>query len=131
VIGATDQWQEPCSQFVGTSEDVILFNRAIVQSELPACMFNLLTGAEPGLVGLFRMNGNGNDDSPVHNHAAPSGNVSFTPVYHSVWTDGDNAFSYLSITSLDGVPTPGVAAPSARLMATGPVITRAQSITID
>jgi hypothetical protein len=40
--------------FYGVIEDVALFNRALAQPELPACMFNLLTGSEPGLVAAVR-----------------------------------------------------------------------------
>jgi hypothetical protein len=128
MIGATQQVQEPYNQFAGVIEDVVLFNRGLAQQELPACMFNLLTGSEPGLVGLYRFNGNGYDDSPSRNDASPNGNVTYVPVYHCAWADGDNAFSYLSITSLHDVPQPGQRAQAPPAEPGGPAITRTQSL---
>ncbi len=130
LIGATQQTQEPYNQFVGVVEDVVLFNRGLSQQELPACMFNLLTGSEPGLVGLYRLNGNGYDDSPSRNDASPNGNVTYVPVYHCAWADGENAFSYLSITSLDGVAQPGQRAQARPTGPNGPAITRTQSLAV-
>jgi Concanavalin A-like lectin/glucanases superfamily len=111
--------------FYGVIEDVALFNRALAQPELPACMFNLLTGSEPGLVGLYRLNGDGRDDSPTRNDATPNNKVAYVPVYHCAWADGGNAFSYLSITSPGGAPPPGQPAP-----ALDEPVTRTQSLSV-
>jgi Concanavalin A-like lectin/glucanases superfamily len=134
MIGDTQQLHEP--RFAGVIEDVVLFSRALGQQELPACMFNLLTGSESGLAGLYRLNGNSQDDSRHRNHARLKGNVTYVPVYHCAWADGDNAFAYLSIASLDGVPKPGrrpqapPAGPVGPVGPVGPAITRTQSLPV-
>jgi hypothetical protein len=101
VIGTTDQTQQPHRQFVGTIEDVTLWNCAISATEISETMFNLLTGQEQGLVGFWAMDNSLADSSPTKNTGTPTGSVSFVPVFHATWVEGaPNAFSFATISNL-------------------------------
>ena len=116
VIGGTDQRQEPYNQFVGTIEDVTIWNRPIATDQILASMFNLLTGHEAGLVGLWAMNDSLADSSPTANGGSANGSVSFIPVFHATWVQGAaNAFSFVSIINQgSGSGAQGAAAPTSR-----------------
>lgn len=82
-------------------------------------MFNMLKGNEPGLVGFWGMDGNLNDGSPLHNHGTAEGSVDFVPVFHAVWAEGKNSYSYCAIGSstrnlerLRALQQPGAPGPS-------------------
>jgi hypothetical protein len=97
VVGATDQVQEPYNQFVGLLDDVALWNRGLSAQEILPTMFNGISGNEPGLVGYWPLNSDTQDGSPTHNNAAIVGNVTFVPVFHCIWVNGANAYSYCAI----------------------------------
>lgn len=94
-------------QFTGTLEDTTLFQRALTANEITACRFNLVTGTEPDLIGLWRMNGNLKDDLPLGNNGQIAGSVSFIPVFHTVWANGANAFAFVSMETRYGAPDYG------------------------
>ncbi|MBO1346412.1 MAG: hypothetical protein EBE86_002940 [Hormoscilla sp. GUM202] len=94
VIGYGDQQQ---LQFVGILEDVSIWNRALNQAEIKRTMFNKVTPEDPGLVGFWEMNRDFDDTSPTNNPATPIGPVSWVPVFHCVWAETVNAYSYCAI----------------------------------
>ncbi len=130
MMGGTDQTQEPHNQYTGILEDVTIFARALTREELIPTVFNLLTGSEPGLVGLWRMNDGLTDDSPSANTGTAHGNVSFVPVYHTTWADGANAFSFCSIRSLYGQAEPGDREAARETVGSPNVITQTQVVTV-
>ena len=132
LIGSTDQQQEPYRQFVGTVEDVTIWNSAIGINQINASMFNLLTGREPSLIGFWPMDKSFEDKSPIINGGTVSGQVSFVPVFHATWMQGgENAFSFASVVnrtraSGNGAPVTWVPAGPA----TGATVTRTQSLAV-
>src|SRR5262249_11736425 len=44
---------------------------------------------------------------PYQNDGQQSDSVSFIPVFHTVWSNGDNAFSYVSVETRYGTPDYG------------------------
>lgn len=135
VIGATDQQQEPNNQFVGTAEDVTIWNNAIGKNQITDSMFNLLTGQEPGLVGFWPMDNSLADKSPTKNNGTVNGHVSFVPVFHATWVQGGmNAFSFASVVNLatgsgKAAPAAGLTTGAART-ADVATVTRVQSLTV-
>ncbi len=118
-------------QFTGTLEDTTLFQRALTADQITACRFNLVTGNEPNLVGLWRMNGNAKDDSPLGNDGQLAGTVGFVPVFHTVWANGANAYSYVAMETRYGTPDygPHAGAPARAAAFTDPV-TRQQNLVV-
>ncbi len=106
-IGRTLIPNQTFAQFVGIIEDVTLFQRALSVNEITACRVNLITGKAANLVGLWRMNGNANDESPLGNNGRKAGTVSYVPVFHTVWANGANAFAYVSMETRYGTPDYG------------------------
>jgi hypothetical protein len=79
VIGSTDQWQEPFRQFIGSMDEVRIWNIALSQATIRAQMNAPLKGNESGLIGYYTFAGqNGNDSSPLRNNANPNGIVIYT-----------------------------------------------------
>src|ERR1700735_411866 len=97
MMGATAQIQEPYNQFVGILDDVAIWNRGLSAQEILPTMFNGIRGNEPGLVGYWDLNSNTNDTSPTHNNGSISGHVVFVPVFHCIWVNGANNYSYCAI----------------------------------
>jgi hypothetical protein len=129
LIGGTDQRQQPYNQFVGTIEDVTLWNCAIGAEQMAASMFNGLTGQESGLVGFWPMDRSFADRSRTGNAGSGNGQVSFVPVFHAVWLQaGRNAFSFASVGN------PGTAGPVAHdavaVGEAGAIVTRTQTVTV-
>lgn len=106
-MGKTIVPGQPYPQFTGTLEDVIFFQKALTNDQITACRFNLITRSDPGLVGLWRLNGDTTDDSPLQNDGQGGGAISFVPVFHTVWAQGDNGFSYVSMETRYGTPDYG------------------------
>jgi len=135
LIGGTDQQQEPYNQFVGTIEDVTIWNYAISTDQITDSMFNLLTGREPGLVGFWPMDNSLVDQSPTGNNGTVNGHVSFVPVFHATWVQGGmNAFSFASVVNLTPVsdetaPMAGLATGTVQSVGAAPV-TRVQSLIV-
>ncbi len=80
LIGQADQ--PPTRQFVGTIEDITLWNRAITADEIQAARFNATDEMAAGLVGYWKMDGNLVDVSTNRNAGAAIGTISFVPVAH-------------------------------------------------
>ncbi|UTV59907.1 LamG-like jellyroll fold domain-containing protein [Burkholderia arboris] len=97
LMGRIDPELEPNAQFEGVIEDVTLWNRALAADEIVNTIFNNVQPGSSGLVGLWEMNRNFTDSSTTMNFATPVGSVAFRPVYHCVWVEGVNAYSYCSI----------------------------------
>jgi phosphatidylserine/phosphatidylglycerophosphate/cardiolipin synthase-like enzyme len=102
VIGYCDQQQ---LRFVGILEDLSVWNRALSQAEIKRTMFNKVTSEDPGLVGFWEMNRDFHDTSPTKNSATPVGPVSWVPVFHCVWAETVNAYSYCGIDLHENVVT--------------------------
>ncbi len=120
VIGATDQNQEPYNHYTGLIGEVRVWSVARSQADLSSHMYTELTGNEAGLVGYWKLDGNGNDASSTRNNAAPVGSVSYVtpgpPLQGAIWPTtlnnpsnqgrspfiGPNAFTQLWATSVGG-----------------------------
>jgi len=94
VIGYCDQQR---LQFVGILEDISIWNRALNQAEIKRTMFNQITPEDPDLVGFWEMNRNFLDTSRINNPAIPVGPVSWVPIFHCVWAETINNYSYCAI----------------------------------
>lgn len=88
---------ENISQFIGILEDISIWNRALSQAEIKRTMFNQITPEDPGLVGFWEMNRNLEDTSRINNLAISVGSVSWVPIFHCVWAETINNYSYCAI----------------------------------
>ena len=88
---------ENISQFIGILEDISIWNRALSQDEVKRTMFNRITAEDPGLVGFWEMNRNLTDTSHINNPAIAVGSVSWVPIFHCVWAETINNYSYCAI----------------------------------
>ncbi|WP_340077523.1 LamG-like jellyroll fold domain-containing protein [Leptobacterium sp. I13] len=97
LFGNSDDQQVPNPQFVGVLEDITIWNKALNADQIRDTMFNNVDPSSNGLVGFWEMNKDFTDTSPIKNEADPIGNVHFIPIYHCVWVEGNNHYSYCSI----------------------------------
>jgi hypothetical protein len=100
VVGGTDQQQEPYNQFVGIIEDVAIWERALNQAEIIPAMANNIPADAPDLVGYWNMNNDVNDSSDTGNNGTINGNVSFVPIFHGIWIESENDYSYCAIDNV-------------------------------
>ncbi len=105
VIGDCDQQQEPYRQFVGLLEDVSIWNRALNQYEIRRTMFNKVTPEDSGLIGYWELNQNFDDTSQINNPIIPIGPVSWMPIFHCVWAEAANDYSYCAIDLHENIIT--------------------------
>lgn len=78
VIGTTQQTAEPYRQFGGYLAEVSFWNTARDAAAVWSDMHTELTGAEPGLIGLWPFTfRNGLDLSPTANNAVPGGSAGY------------------------------------------------------
>lgn len=125
AMGGTED--EPFVPYAGWLEDLGFWNVALTQDGIDAWRFSQLVGTEPGLVGYYTMDGNGDDVSPTHNDATVGLGVTFGVIYLGLQTSGSNRYSYCAITS-DPAP-PLVAARG--LAGDDSTVTRRQSLVVE
>lgn len=83
--------------YVGLMEDITLWKIAVDKKTIFNSMFNMLKGSEKGLIGLWALNENYDDDSPISKPLKACGDISFKPIFHCRWLHGDNGFVYARV----------------------------------
>lgn len=96
LIGATDQQQEPFNRFTGLIAEARIWRRARSQGELLQRLYQPLRGDEAGLVGYWRLDGDGSDSSPTHNAAVAQGTVAYSSPGSPASTPAPTALSLTS-----------------------------------
>ncbi|EFA80613.1 hypothetical protein PPL_06552 [Heterostelium album PN500] len=101
LIGAnyyTNQPNEP--HFVGSIEDITIWNVAISQTQISNTMYKNIVGNEPNLVGYWPFDNNFNDKSSTGNNGASTGTINFVPSTLSSnigWSFGGYSFKAFQV----------------------------------
>ncbi|MGH1404752.1 MAG: LamG-like jellyroll fold domain-containing protein [Alphaproteobacteria bacterium] len=110
--------------YAGIMEDISIWKTVLNLEERQATAYHHIDPNDPNLVGFWKLDGNYNDESVIQNTGSGTSDIEFVPVFHVLWTEGENSFSYCSIVSA------GTSRPSYKENAVSETASRKQSLPI-